>query len=112
MADLLVGTVVRLKSGGVKMTVSNYGSKRDGIAYVEWVVGGTVQRDTFPVAGLDVVEEDDAVAGPTDAEFRMECLRMADEYDNADSDEALFLADQFFNWVRHGEMPEDGDSGT
>ena len=47
------GTVVRLKSGGPAMTVTNI---FDGMAYVAWFDHAVLHRDGFHIGMLVVVE--------------------------------------------------------
>jgi uncharacterized protein YodC (DUF2158 family) len=61
-----IGDVVKLKSGGPKMTVNNYDvvtgayNEKEGIMCV-WFEGNTPTRQIFHVDTLEVVEDKEAV---------------------------------------------------
>ena len=60
-ADIKAGDVVRLKSGGPKMTVSKV-EQRNGAMRVDcdWFEGTKATYGTFPASSLDVVAEMEA----------------------------------------------------
>jgi uncharacterized protein YodC (DUF2158 family) len=58
MSEHAPGTVVRLKSGGPKMTVE--GTDEEGELTCVWFVGNKTKRDSFPDAALEAVDDDEA----------------------------------------------------
>jgi uncharacterized protein YodC (DUF2158 family) len=62
--EITVGSVVQLKSGGPKMTVTSTKSMSDRkLITCEWFDGSKQGRDSFPPEALNVVAEN-AVVGP------------------------------------------------
>lgn len=59
MAEINVGDVVRLKSGGPKMTVAKIGVYHGGVAQAtcHWFAGDKVETGLFPLAALEKVEQ-------------------------------------------------------
>jgi len=55
MAEIRVGTVVQLRSGGPKMTVSSISKQSPGTIYCVWFLDGVPQKSDFPAEALDVV---------------------------------------------------------
>lgn len=63
MAEITVGSVVQLKSGGPKMTVKEVSSWNGKMtAFCDWFQGNESKSDGFPVTSLKIVEE--ASSGP------------------------------------------------
>lgn len=53
MAGVEVGAVVRLKSGGPRMTVRSVGNYNEGrLASCDWFVGGEAKQAFFPPTSL------------------------------------------------------------
>src|SRR5258708_4475975 len=71
------------------------------------------ERAAEEIERLRVPQSPVAVSKISDAEFRMECLRLAQGgWCNDNSDEMLKLAKQFFDFVKDSAMPEEDDSGA
>jgi len=53
----LIGTIVRLKSGGPDMTVQT--APDNGKVWAQWFAGKKMERSVFPTESLDLVEGQD-----------------------------------------------------
>lgn len=65
---LKVGDVVRLKSGGPRMTVDNFGEQsidqtQRGLVHCQWFEGKKLMRSAFAASALAVATDGGAVAG-------------------------------------------------
>lgn len=61
MSEITVGLVVRLKSGGPRMTVSEVKTWNGKItAYCDWFEGSNTKSNGFPLTSLEVVVEEAA----------------------------------------------------
>ncbi len=66
--QLKIGSVVRRKSGGPKMTVES--EPKDGSVSCGWFNGGDPQFSNFPVEALELVPPEDKTAVPRPAAKR------------------------------------------
>jgi uncharacterized protein YodC (DUF2158 family) len=51
------GTVVRLKSGGARMTV-DWSLRNDGLPMVYWFDGGKLHKEAFPPSMLETIADE------------------------------------------------------